>query len=215
MIDKASLALSPIWLNKMIGCTAKLSAAAVGATMFDGLTLLKTMERVGILPALAFAQVITYVVSNDYKISHFRVIKNNIKKVLFISCLLAGIFTLLFCLYPHFFLAILNKQNAYSDIIAFTLPFIAVLVIFDVIQLILSAALRGAGDVKTVMMTRLIVVGLIFIPMAYIIPSLPIENPLLKFALLYSSAPLSKALMGIVYIIRFKSGFWKKQSIQD
>ena len=212
MIDKASLAIVPIWLNKMIGCTAIL--ATNKTIVYDSLTVLKTMERIGILPALAFAQVITYLVSNDYKTLHFRTIKRNIKKVLLYACITTMLFTLTFYLQPHFFLWILNKPDVYNDLIAYTLPIIALLILFDVLQLVLAGALRGAADVKIVMGTRLIVTGL-FIPLSYGITLLPITNLILKFVLLYGSVHISLALMGLMYIIRFKSGNWKKQSIEE
>ncbi len=213
MVDKASLAMIPIWLNKMIGCTAKLCTTAESALMYDGLTVLKTMERVGILPALAFAQVITYLVSNDYHTASFRHIKNNIKKVLVISCILVGIVTFSFCIQPSFFLSLLNKPNAYSDFIAYTLPFVALLILCDVFQLILSASLRGGSDVKTVMFARMAATFLFFIPLAYGINLLPIQNILVKFVLLYATVHVSFALMGIIYLWRFKSPYWQDEEI--
>ncbi len=208
MIDKASFALGHMWLNKMIGCTAKLCSTTVSTTMYDGLTVLKTMENVGILPAVAFAQVITFLVSNDIKLKSFKYIKRNIKKVLLISCLLVGLLSLAFCLKPSFFLALLNKKNAYSQFIAYTLPFVTVLIMCDVFQLILSASLRGGSDVKTVMLTRLAAIFLFFIPLTYCINLLPIQNMLLKFMLLYSSSHLSYALMGSIYLLRLRSKRW-------
>ncbi len=208
MIDKASFAMGPIWLNKMIGCTAKLCTTAESTMMYDGLTVLKTMERVGILPARSCEKVITYLLSIDHKVKSFRYIKNNIKKILLISCILVGIFTLAFCLKPSFFLALLNKKNTYNDFIVYTLPLIALLIGCDVVQLILSSALRGGSDVKTVMLSRAAATFLFFIPLAYSITLLPIQNVLLKFVLLYSSAHVSYALMSILYLLRFRSKRW-------
>ena len=210
MVDKASMALSPIWLNKMIGLTAKLSTVAAGKMMLDSYTVLKMMEKVGILPALAFAQVVTYLVSNDMALKPIALIKDNIKKVLFIACILVGCCTFLFCLKPQLFLTLLNKQNSYNVLMANTLPLIALLIIFDAVQIVLSAALRGASQVKTVMMARLLVTSFIFIPFTYGICHLPIANPLFKFMLLYSSAHLSFAIMGFIYIYVFKNGSWKR-----
>lgn len=212
MVDKASLAIVPIWLNKMISSTTLLTANS--SMVYDSLTVLKTMERIGILPALAFAQVITYLVSNDYKTLHFRTIKRNIKKVLICASVATMLFTMLFFLWPHFFLKLLNKPDVYNDLIVYTLPVIALLILFDVLQLILAGALRGAADVKTVMMTRLVVTAL-FIPLSYGISVLPISHLLIKFVLLYASVHISLALMGLMYIIRFKSGTWKKLSIEE
>ena len=215
MIDKASIALCPIWLTKMLACTAKVTALSTGRVLFDSYTVLRQMERVGILPALAFAQVITFLVSNDYKIHNFRAIKNNIRSVFFISAALVGFFTLLFCLMPTFFLDILGKGKAFNEFIAYSLPYIAILMFFDVLQLILSASLRGAADVRAVMWARTVVAGLFFVPLAYAINLLAIENLLIKFILLYGSVHVSYAMMGFIYLFRFHSGAWKKQSIKS
>jgi multidrug resistance protein, MATE family len=214
MIDKATIAIYPIWLTKMLGVTAKAASLATGRVLFDSYAVLRVMERVGILPAVAFAQVITFLVSNDYKISHFTIIKKNIKKVLFISACLVGFSTMLFCIWPQFFLGLLNKRNAYNEFIAHSLWYVSILIFFDVLQLILSAALRGAADVQTVMWARIVATGLFFVPVAYGISLLPLDNLLIKFVLLYSSVHLSYALMGSIYVIRFKSGEWKRQSIK-
>ncbi len=214
MIDKASIAICPIWLAKMLALTASTTSLATGRVLFDSYAVLRTMERVGILPALAFAQVITFLVSNDYKIHNFGAIRKNIRKVLIISAVLVGFFTFMFCMTPKFFLSILGKAKAFNDFIAYSLPYIAILMFFDVLQLILSASLRGAADVRTVMWARMAVTGLFFVPLAYFIAQLQTDNLLLKFILLYSSVHFSYALMGFIYLIRLKSGAWKKQSIK-
>ncbi len=214
MIDKASIALCPLWLIKMLSFAAKTTSIPTKHLLFDSYAVLRIMERVGILPAVAFAQVITFLVSNDYKIHHFKAIRSNIRRVLLISAALVGFFTFIFCLAPCFFLEILGKGKAYNDFISYSLPYIAILVFFDVLQLILSASLRGAADVRTVMWTRIAVTSLFFVPLAFIITILPVNNLLVKFILLYASVHLSYALMGLVYLFRFKSGAWKRQSIK-
>ena len=212
MIDKGSFALCYIWLLKMIACAG--AASRDGGILVESATFLRQMERIGILPAVAFAQVITFLVSNDYKIHHFASIKKNIKKVLVVSSLLVGLFILLFCLFPEFFLTLLGKKAAFNDFIKYSLPFIVILIFFDVVQLILSAALRGAADVKTVMWARMVSAGLFFVPLAYLILQIPLDNLLVKFILLYGSIHLSYALMSLIYIVRFKSGAWRKQTIK-
>lgn len=214
MIDKASFALCPIWLTKMLTSTTDLTAVATSGIVLDSYSVLKQMEKVGILPALAFAQVITFLVSNDYKTHHFATIKKNIKKVLVVAAIFVGFFTLCFCLKPLFFLSLLNKQKAFNDFIAYSLPYIALLIFFDVLQLILSAALRGAADVQLVMWARMVSAGLFFVPLSYGLTLLPIDNLLIKFIAVYSSVHLSYALMSLIYIVRFKSGVWKRQSIK-
>lgn len=209
MIDKASIAFCPNWLAKLVGSTARISTASISHLMLDSYTVLKTMERVGILPAVAFAQVITFLVSNDYKIHHFAHIRENIQRVLLYAMLLVGVSTLFFCLWPQFFLGLLGREHAYNSYIAYSLPFIAFTIFFDVTQLVFSAALRGASDVQTVMWTRILATFFFFIPFSYGIYLLPIENTLLKFVLLYCSAHLNYALMSLIYKIRLRGKQWQ------
>jgi multidrug resistance protein, MATE family len=209
MIDKGSFALCSMWLYKMISCAA--AASSEGGLLIESAAFLKQIEKISILPALAFAQVITFLVSNDYKIHHFTSIKKNIKKVLILSALLVGLFILPLCLFPTFFL---GKKAAFSVYISYALPCIVILIFFDVVQLILSAALRGAADVKTVMWSRMVSSGLFFVPLAYLILQMPLDNLIVKFILLYGSIHISYALMSLIYIVRFKSGAWRKQTIK-
>ena len=215
MMDKASIALYPIWLTKMIACSTKFCELTTCRSFLDSFAVLKTMERISILPALAFAQVITYVVSNDYKVHYFAAITHNIKKIILFTMILVSLFMLAFYSYPTFFLDLLGKKQALNSFLLNALPYIGLIIFFDVIQLLLSGALRGAANVKTVMWARMVITGLFFVPLTYGIYLLPLTNLSIKFLLLYSSVHLSYALMSVVYIYRFKSGQWKKQSIKE
>ncbi len=215
MIDKASIAFCPNWLTKLVGSTAQMTNASISHLMLDSYIVLKTMERVGILPAVAFAQVITFLVSNDYKVHPFSSIRRNIRVVLMLAILLVGIATLMFCLWPQFFLSLLGKEKAFNSYIAYSLPFIAFTILSDVTQLILSASLRGYADVKTVMWTRVSFTLLFFVPFSYGISLIPLENSLLKFMLLYCSAHLNFALMSLVYYLRLRRVQWKNQTTES
>ena len=83
---------------------------------------------------------------------------------------------------------------------------------FDLLQLILSGALRGAGDVKTVMITRLIVIFGYFIPITYLIDKLPITTVVSKMLITYLLFLIGNCFMTIVYIFRLKQSHWKKQN---
>ena len=80
---------------------------------------------------------------------------------------------------------------------------------FDLLQLVLSGALRGAGNVKLVMTVRLLVCGFYFLPVSYILSQLAIEDTTLKLVLIYGSFYIGNALMSIVYINRFRGEDWK------
>jgi putative MATE family efflux protein len=74
MLDKAVMAWSYVWLGKMV--------ATMGTNGIAAACVVKDMERFAFLPALAFAQVITFLVSNDVGIKNWEGIKVNIKKIM-------------------------------------------------------------------------------------------------------------------------------------
>ena len=89
------------------------------------------------------------------------------------------------------------------------------LAFFDVVQLILAGALRGAANVKAVMWIRLIICGGVFVPLSYFFSQLPITNQTLKFMLIYGSLYFCNALMGALYIKRFREQEWVRQAIRN
>lgn len=211
MLDKASLALCHIWLAKMVACMCKTVPANLSQNLLPSLAVINRMSSFVLLPGLACAQVITFLVSNDYKANNWPSIKNNTKKVTIFSFFLVGTLLLFFSLFPRLFIRYFDKDGIFIDFAAKAVPIINILIFFDLLQLILAAALRGAANVKTVMMVRGLVTFLIFIPLSYIFSILPIENMLIKFVLTYSAFYISNALMSIIYLKRFKHDAWKHQ----
>ena len=102
-----------------------------------------------------------------------------------------------------------DKTGDFTDLASKAFRILSVLVFFDLLQLILSGALRGAANVNLVMWVRLAVCVGYFFPISYYFSTLPIENTMLKFLLIYGSFYIGNALMSIFYIRRFRSGTWK------
>jgi putative MATE family efflux protein len=215
MIDKASLALSQMWLVKMMACIAKTGDAQTGKVLLSSFVAIKDIERLSILPALALAQVITFLVSNDYRLGHWKSIKNNIKKTLLLSCVMVFGLLFLLCCYSDKITGLINTNPEFTSFVSRALPIISILVFFDLLQLVLSAALRGAADVKTVMFVRLIVCGCFFVPLSYALTYVPLAHSFVHFILMYSSLYIGNALMSLLYIKRFRSKDWKKQFIKE
>jgi Na+-driven multidrug efflux pump len=106
-----------------------------------------------------------------------------------------------------------DGKGDFIDMAAFAFPILSSLVFFDLLQLILSGALRGSGNVKTVLAVRLCICFGYFFPVSYIIAHhIPIENIALKFILIYSSFYIGNAIMSIVYIKKFRSDQWHLQN---
>lgn len=212
VIDKASLAASQIWLTKLMAGVAKANSCVGGATLLGSFVAIKDIERFSILPAVALAQVVTFLVSNDYLLQRWQTIKNNIIKTLILSCVM--VFSIFFIFYVSSgkILWLLGKENVLTPFVVQMLPLVSILVFFDLLQLVLSAALRGAGDVKSVMWVRLGVCAM-FIPASWIVSLMHFSSSYQQFVSIYGSLYVANALMSLLYIYRFKSGAWKKQAI--
>ncbi len=202
VLDKATMAASYVWLGKMI--------TTMGVAWMAIFTVVKDMDRVAFLPAIAFAQIITFLASNNYGSGNIEGIKSNIKKVLFLANIGVAIILFCFLIWRTTFIGWFDQKGEFTDLAASVFPFLAPLVFCDVFQIILSGALRGVSDVRTVMWTRLFVCSCVFAPVSYLIAHLPIASSQVKFILIYVTFYLSNAIMSAVYINRFRSNKWLK-----
>ena len=195
VVDKAIMAWAYIWLSKVLSC--------MGQHALANFAVLKLMECMVFLPATAFSQVITFLVSNDVGHQRWQDIKANICKVLILASIMVAILVIIVSMYPSEIVHMIDRNKEFAGIAQQLFPALGILIFFDLLQLILSGALRGASDVQTVMMTRLAVICCFFVPVSYIVSRLSIEKDLLKFFLIYASFFIGNALMSIVYIKKF------------
>ncbi len=203
VIDKVSIAFAYAWLGS---CMSHL-----GATAGAAFSCIKMMERFAFLPAIASAQVITFLVSNDVGQLRWNDIHANIKRVLIIATLMVGTILLIGSLWPSWFVTFFDKKSEFGHLVAIIFPALSVLILIDLLQLILSAALRGAGDVATVMWTRVIVISCYFIPATYVISWITFNAMVTKMLVTYAAFLVGNALMSVVYIYRLRQNHWKKQ----
>lgn len=205
VLDKTSFAFSYVWLSKMI---AGLGTYAI--TTFD---VIKHVERFSFLPAIACAQVVTFLVSNRLGARDAQGAAATVKKCLFVA--LIGVCSMLFllCLNATRVIGWFDPTNQFSHFGARVLPFVSVLVIFDIVQVILAGALRGAGDVRAVMWGRILVVGGFFVPLSWLAGSLPIASKTLKFVLIYGMYYLSTGVLSCLFLYRMHGQQWQKTEI--
>ncbi len=203
VIDKVSISFAYAWLGS---CMSSLGAIAGAA-----FSCIKMMERFAFVPAIACAQVITFLVSNDIGKNNWVDINANIKRVLIIAMIMVGTVLLIGSTWPFWFVGFFDKQSEFGHLVAGIFPALSVLILIDLLQLILSAALRGAGDVRTVMWTRACVIGLYFIPITYIISWINFDAMMTKMLVTYATFLFGNGLMSIVYIYRLRQNHWKKQ----
>ena len=201
VLDKCTMAFLYIWLGAMIAPMGKIGLATYA--------VVKDLERFALLPAVALAQVVTFLVSNDYGKRNWEGIKSNVKKIVFMGSLMVSSILIILSVWPEVFVRFFDKNGDFTAIAASAIPILSVLVFFDLLQLILSGAMRGASNVKTVMVTRLLVGCLYFVPCSYLLSRVNFESMVLKFVLLYASFYIGNGLMSIVYIQRFRGHDWK------
>lgn len=203
VLDKTALTFAKLWLVRLI--------APMGKMVIAGFNVICDMEQFAFVPALALAQVITFLVSNDYGIRNWLAIKNNTKKVLFLSSIMVLSILVIFSLFPVTVIHLVDRRGLFTHFAALAFPLLSTLVVFDVLQLILAGALRGASNVKTVMATRMLVTLFFFVPMSYCFAHAPIANPVIKFVLVFGAYYISNGVMSIVFVYRFRHDAWKYQ----
>lgn len=201
LLDKATMAVSYIWLCKMFATMGKIGLATF--------CVIKDMERFAFLPAIAMAQVVTFLASNDYGRQNWQGIKNNIKKIIFIASTMVLLTLIAISLKPEVVIHIFDTKGKFTSTAAAVFPVISVLIFFDVLQLILAGALRGTGNVRVVMFTRLIISFAFFVPVSYFLSHLTITNDALRFILIYGSFYIGNALMSLIYIKWLRGTSWK------
>jgi len=205
IVDRSAVGFSYIWLSKML---APLGVYAIAT--YDTVNII---ERFAFLPAMASAQVLTFLVSNRLGAQDPEGAITNIKKVLFLACITVIPSLLLLSFNAHYFAGIFDPKNQFTDFAAAVMPAISILVILDFTQVVLAAALRGAGDTKTVMIGRVLACGLFFFPVSWMLSLLPIQNTVLKFILIYGSFCVTTGIMGIIFLHRIKSHKWYKKKL--
>jgi len=211
IIDKASLAISYTWLVKKINSLP--ATQEVGRQMLASYTCMRDFERFMLLPALAFASVLTFLISNDYRRQNWDGMRANLARILVIALSMVGFLSLFLVFNPGYFISIFDKNGSFLPFAVLVVPVFASLLLIDVLQCILSAMLRGAACVRVVMWVRVGVCGLFLFPVAHLVSLLPIANPILHFILLYGVLYASYGLMGILFILYLRRGTWKKMSI--
>lgn len=195
VVDKAIMAWAYIWLSKVLSC--------MGSYALANFAVIKLMECMVFLPATAFSQVITFLVSNDVGNQRWQDIRANIGKVLVLASMMVATLVTIVSWYPEQIIHMIDRNKEFAGLAKTVFPALSFLIFFDLLQLILSGALRGASDVQTVMLTRLTVICCYFVPVSYWLSRIVFRSDALKFFLIYGSFFIGNALMSLVYIKKF------------
>jgi putative MATE family efflux protein len=206
-LDKTAMAFSYVWLSKMM--------TAISTSSGSAFFIVRDMERFAFIPAIAFAQVITLLVSNDVGASRWGAVKHNIKKVLLLSSAMVACFLLIFSAKATYISALFDKTGSISGFASQAFPFISIFVFFDILQLILAGALRGTGNVSVVMLVRIGIFLFFFGPFSYALIHFVVLEEFSKFVALYSLFYISNALMTAAYIYWLSGDEWQKDDMKE
>jgi putative MATE family efflux protein len=205
IIDKSTIAFAYVWLSKMI--------APMGKYAITSYDVVKNLERFAFLPVMASAGIITFLVSNSLGARDYDGTMANIKKVFALTLAFLVPALLIICFNATYFASFFDPKHEFSAFVGATLPIISLLVIFDFMQVFFSGALRGAGDVKFVMWSRVFTIFCFFIPISYFLSTCTFSNPFAKFIMIYGSFYVTTGIMGITFLVYIKSLKWQKTQI--
>lgn len=205
VIDKGMLALAIVWLGKMI--------AFGGEPTLASSEIIRNIERWSLLSAAAFAQIVTFLVSNNLGEQNPEAARKNMYKILGISLLLTTGITLTLAWNLDLFSTRLDPNHVLDPFLKPTAYLLALFLVLDVTQIIFASALRGAGDVKTVMWVRSATCLGFFLPASYIIQTMPVADPAVKFVTIYTLYYITTALMAITFYVRIRGTRWLLKKI--
>jgi multidrug resistance protein, MATE family len=205
MLDKASIAITYIMLGKMI--------APIGTIALASMDVLKNMERFMLIPTLAFAQIVTFLVSNSMGAHDYQGAKNNIKRVYILASFFFALILLVPWLKTAFVVGLFDKENTLRSFVAPLMGPISTLAFLDMSQIILAGGLRGAGDVHSVMKNRLVICFLILAPALFLFRYLDFKPDWVAFSLVYVSFYAATGIMALRFLSRIRGNRWHKAKI--
>jgi len=181
----------------------------MGKYAIASLKVIKELDMFVFVPVMASAQIITFLVSNRLGAKDRDGTVSDIKKVLIITALTFIPALIMLAFGSHYFVNSFDPKNKFTNFAIIALPLINILAIFDGLQVVLAGALRGAGDVKTVMWGRFCICAFFFVPTSWIIQHMEFKSALTKFVLIYASYFVATGIIAVLYIIRLRGKFWK------
>jgi putative MATE family efflux protein len=202
--DKAALQVEKLWLIRLI--------APMGGVALGSFSVIRDIEALVFVPAIAFAQVVTLLASNEFGARHFDNIKKITKIILALACSMIAILSALFILNAQTIIAVFDRQHDFTSFASTVFPFTVLFLFFDAAQLLLAGALRGTGNVNVVMWVRVLSALVIFMPLSYGASLFAFANPVVKFIVVDSSFNVVNGLTSMAYLYWFTSGRWLRSA---
>ena len=202
MLDKSAISFAYIWLSRMI--------APMGTDTIVSYSLIKDIERSAMVPVVAVAQVLVILVSNRLGLKDAKGVYANIKKAFFLATIVQCIAFVAILFHSAYFIGTFDPTNTFTTFASPLLIAISLLSFLDYPQIVLAGALRGAGDVKSVMWIRFFCCIVVFLPVSYGLSLISGISVTTKFLLLYGSFYVVTGVMGLAFLYRIKYNHWRK-----
>lgn len=202
MCDKAVLAIAKLILAKSIAPMGEIALGSFG--------IIRDIEMFIFVPAIAFAQVVTFLVSNEIGMGDIEGVKYTIKKVLFLATSSVACILCLCVWQSNAIITWFDVHHHFSSLAIPAFRVISILVLCDVTQVILAGALRGIAQVRTVLQIRTLTLLFFCIPVAYIASHIVFYSDFVKFITIYSSFYVGNGIMAVWYIYLLRIDRWKQ-----
>jgi len=198
VFDKASLSLVYLWLAR--------HATSVGTHALAAFEIIKNMHRFCIMPTLACAQIAIMLVSNYWGAGALDTLRTTLRTILWWGCGVAGILLVITCVWATPLATLLSPDAAVTVLAAPLLQWLALGALLDCLQIIYAGALRGMRDVTFVMIVRIGVLALFFLPVSYILSGCLPLHATLQVGAVYGTFYLSTGIMAFIFWYRMQQG---------
>lgn len=205
MIDKVLLAVAKVFLLRCI--------APMGGAALSSFGVIGDIEMLMFVPAIAYAQVVTGLVSNEVGARDIIGIKYTIKKVLLLAITSALIMLVITSWFAESLIGFFDAQCIFRYFAIPAFRWISLLALFDVVQVVLSAALRGCAQMQTVLRVRAFTLLFFCFPIAYAASLVAFKSDFVRFMTIYGSFYISNGFMALWYIIWLRSERWSQEIV--
>jgi len=201
MCDKSVLAFAKMAIVRAI--------APMGHVALSSFGVIKDIEMFAFVPAVAFAQVTTMLVSNHFGAGDIEAIRYTVKRTLILAVSMVMFILGICSWYAPVIVGWFDAHHVFTDFAVPALRIMSCVAVFDVLQVILSSALRGVAHMRVVLWVRIGMLVGVLIPATWLMSSIAFMNDFDTFIGVYSSFYFGNGLMALCYVYWFRSGRWR------
>lgn len=194
-LDKSVIAVVYIWLYKLVGPLFPCALLT--------LEIVKNVERLAFIPAIAFSQVTNFLLSNNLGEKNISAVKNNLWLILMLTTFALTIIMAFGICFAKQIITFFDPKQLLCDEAILIFRYVSIFVIFDGIQTIFASALRTFYCSRFVMMVRALLFFGCYFPISFFVSTLSITASD-KFLLIYVLFYFFIFLVGLVFLNKIK-----------